>query len=424
MADEEEDRAIRMGQLIARRMTGQLSPDEDRELDDWLAESNENRALYNELLTDSGADYIHDLARIDDEAEFQQIREQYDGRQKPALRRMIPYAAAVAVLALAIGGWLLLVDSRLSPVDSVAAEEILPGGNRATLTLADGRVIHLDEAQTGIVVGTEDITYTDGSWVMGNEELRMENEKPILNSITTPKGGTYQVTLPDGSQVWLNANSTLKYPSRFSGDSRDVILEGEAFFAVSSRPSAIGNHPLAAGKGPKAENRKPTAERLPFRVLTPGQTVEVLGTQFNISAYPDESATKTTLVEGKVRLLPASRPVQTGPGSPISDEPVVLSPGEQAVLHNGTFTAQQVDVSSFVGWKDNNQFLFHHISLREILLQLQRWYDIDVDFGSVPDKALYGEISRDVPLSQVLTLIEEVSGITFELDGRRLKISE
>ncbi len=285
--------------------------------------------------------------------------------------RWLPYAAAAAIL-LAVG-WLLLDDSGQSTVDSLAATEILPGGNRATLTLADGRVINLDEAQTGIIVGAEAITYDDGSAVSPADSPNAGLTTYDLQ-LTTPKGGTYQITLPDGSKVWLNANSTLKYPSRFSGESRDVILEGEAFFEIQ-----------------EIQGTRDT--RAPFKVLTAGQTVEVLGTEFNISAYKDDPETKTTLVEGKVRVEANGASLQ-------------LVPGEQGTTAGEGLTKHRVDTKPFTAWKDG--YFILKGTVPEILKQISRWYDVEVAYeDTLPAEAtVVLNMPRDVPLADVLYALQ------------------
>src|SRR5690606_27967693 len=198
---------------------------------------------------------------------------------------------------------------------------------RATLTLADGRTIDLSEAQTGIVVG-EDVMYNDGSEVMEHRQDNLSGtQKGSLKTnyfvLSTPKGGTYQVTLPDGSKVWLNAGSTLKYPSRFSDGERIVEMTGEAYFSVIRD------------------------EERPFRVTSNGQQVEVLGTEFNVTAYPDDRETKTTLVEGSVRVA-----LTTGRSPVTSRSPITLKPGEQSIVRGANIEKQQVDTDEFTAWKD------------------------------------------------------------------------
>src|SRR5690606_28711202 len=201
-------------------------------------------------------------------------------------------------------------------------DDVQPGTNRATLAFADGRSIDLSEAHQGIIVG-EEITYLDGSEV--SEYGAIHNRLAINEQqLATPKGGTYTITLSDGTKVWLNAASILKYPARFSDRERVVTLEGEAFFDVTQQTQGTGH----------------LKRKIPFKVITNGQTVEVLGTTFGISAYPNEE-TKTTLVEGAVRLRPGS-----------GGSAVALVPGEQGVLAGGSIAKHEVNVSTHTAWKD------------------------------------------------------------------------
>lgn len=299
------------------------------------------------------------------------------GIRPRSLRRWLPYVAAAVAVLVAVG-WLLLGDLRQQPSETgLAVTEILPGGNRATLTLADGRSIDLDEVQAGIRVDADDITYADGA------SLGLPPSEELV--LTTPRGGTYQVTLSDGSNVWLNANSTLKYPSRFQGDERVVELTGEAYFDVE--------------KG-----------EAPFRVLSKGQTVEVLGTQFNISAYADEPETKTTLVEGKVRLRAGD-----------TDASVSLVPGEQGTLTASSLTKQHVDVQQYTAWKDG-YFAFNNTPIDAVMKQLGRWYDIEVRYeGTIPTDRFDGEISRELTLQQVLNGLATTQ-INYRVEGNTLTI--
>ncbi len=338
------------------------------------------------------------------------------------LLKSMPYVAA-AVLLVAVGVW-FAVNPRPSAVGTDVAD-ILPGGNRATLTLADGRVINLDEAQTGIIVGTKDITYSDGSALdvmlsevelsrwgqeQGDEEpikpslqnrrdsstpLRSaQNDGLMMLSLTTPKGGTYQITLPDGSRVWLNAASTLKYPSRFSTDVREVFLEGEAFFEIKE---IQGTHDT----------------RVPFKVLTSGQTVEVLGTRFNLSAYSDDEAAKTTLVEGAVQIVnEKSKTVSR------------LQPGEQSTVRGAHTTVHEVDPEPFIAWRDG-LIILDHADLAQVIRQIERWYDVTFDIAELPAMGtLSGEIPRSVNLSQVLRVLELNTGLPFKINGRRVTMAD
>ncbi len=329
---------------------------------------------------------------------------------RPRLSRWIPYAAA-AILAVAIGGWLFISDQQSAV--SLAATEILPGGNRATLTLADGRTIDLDEAQTGIVIGTENITYTDGSAVNPADSPHAGLTTYDLQ-LTTPKSGTYQITLPDGSRVWLNAASTLKYPSRFANDTREVILEGEAFFEIQEIQGA-------------------RVSRAPFNVLTAGQVVQVLGTQFNISAYPDEAETKTTLVEGKVKVTSGTRNGNTQTGLTTNDLRLttkILSPGEQSTTRGSAITVNTVDTESYTSWKDGI-YVLDNGDLHQLIRQLERWYDVEFVMDGNIQKPVSGIIPRNANLSEVLRAIGDNTGLTFTFGdspaggkGRRIMVAE
>lgn len=323
------------------------------------------------------------------------------------IRRLLPYAAAAAVLiavTVGIGIW----QYSQSAYQPISAAQVAPGTNRATLTLADGRTIDLSEAQTGIVVGEQDITYSDGTALGQPEEGTPGTENGKLSTeyyvLSTPKGGTYQVTLPDGSKVWLNANSTLKYPSGFDGDERIVELTGEGYFEV---------------------NRHKVGESAfqPFKVISNGQTVEVLGTQFNISAYPDETSAKTTLVEGSVRLG-----INASEAAAPNTQYAILAPGEQGILQNGKLEVQTVDVEKITAWQ-KGYFMFSG-ELQSILADIARWYDVEVVFDSAGLKNLKasGIVFRDKPLSDVLDMLSRVAPVQFEVTTngkeRRIVVTE
>ncbi len=363
---------------------------------------------------------------------------------KPRAIRWLPYAAAI-VLVAAIA-WLVI--SRQQSAVGTDLAGITPGGNRATLTLADGRVIDLDETQTGIVIGIEDITYTDGSTLaavipsVAEESLPNSVDGLMMLSLTTPKGGTYQITLPDGSKVWLNSASTLKYPSRFSGDSRDVILEGEAFFDIQE---------IQGKRAPASNADFPGARvsRVPFNVQTANQVVNVLGTQFNLSAYADDPETKTTLVQGKVRVVvsPAGEPVPTRREARVGSSVgrarpelasggrfLELKPGQQAITRGASTTAHDVDVEQYASWRDG--YFVLRGTIPELLKQLGRWYDIDVVYAGSPADSVdfYATLQRDVPLADLLDTwrhydpklqfsVEQITDGSTNKAGRRLTIS-
>ena len=295
--------------------------------------------------------------------------------KRPLFIRLLPYAAAVVAVVVT---WLAVGDRRHTAIDQqlVNAEEILPGGNKATLRLSDGRTVILNEAQEGIVIDENRISYTDNA---GETLLHLNAETVEQFVLTTPRGGMYAVTLPDGSRVQLNASSTLRYPSRFDGDQRLVELEGEGYFEVY-----------------------PDADRQ-FVVRSGGQEVAVLGTAFNVSAYPDESQSKTTLVEGKVQIVNRrSNAIRS------------LVPGEQATVNGEQTQIQQVDVAQYVAWKDGF-FYFDGVAPRIAFDQMERWYDIEVVCqGTIASTRFFGMIDRNGTLQDALAILEE-SGLACKL---------
>lgn len=302
------------------------------------------------------------------------------------IRKWLPYAAAI-IFILSAGLWLFRGQwtSHKQPSTGDQIADVAPGGNKATLTLADGRAINLSKEQSGIVVG-DGVTYADGSALL-NEDAPSPTQQ-----LTTPKGGTYQVTLSDGTRVWLNSASTLTYPARFADEERLVEIAGEGYFEVAR------NH------------------KSPFKVTSKDQTLTVLGTAFNISAYSDETNIKTTLVEGSVRVASASA---------VSYPDAILTPGQQSTLSSAGITVEDIDVATFIGWKDG-YFLFNGTELHDAMKQLSRWYDVEVVYeGNIPKTPFFGKISRDDTLAEVLEILKE-GNVNFRIErqagGHRLVV--
>src|SRR5690606_290178 len=232
------------------------------------------------------------------------------------------------------------------------------------------------------------VSYTNGGTLVDDPSLATQ-----MQTLTVPHGGTYQLTLPDGTNVWLNAASTLKYPGRFDDNERVVELEGEAYFSVS-----------------KIENKR-TGKTIPFKVLSAGQVVQVLGTEFNVLAYPDEPEVKTTLVEGSVRI-------GTLPGN----ASVVLLPGEQSTVSTqGVVKKAKVSLKKEIAWK-SDVFYFEKTSFAELMRQAGRWYGIEIRYtGDVPRASFSGVMSRRVSLKTLIEFLGE-STAKFTLEGKTLTI--
>ncbi len=412
--------------LLQKYMEDTLTEAELRALRDWAASHPAYQAYWERVQDDEFmGDSLRALAELQDTVgkpwpqrleatvleriEVPGERRSWERRSwRARVARALPYAAAIlAILSIGIY-WYSNSTTPPSPqLTSQYGGDALPGTNRATLTLADGRTIDLSESQQGIVVADE-ISYSDGTQVVDAGKESLTSDVSRLMSLTTPRGGTYQVTLPDGSKVWLNAASTLTYPSRFDGESRAVILEGEAYFDIVEMQGTGGT-------------------RVPFKVSTSGQTVEVLGTQFNISAYADEAETRTTLVEGRVKVMAGAVDVEPVPTRREANKyspdnmVVVLTPLQQSIARGARLEVHTVDPAPFIAWK-NNEFRFENTPLENVLRQVARWYDMEVDYTSLPAERINGNIQRDKKLSSVLYAVERVSGVKFNITGRRITI--
>lgn len=302
---------------------------------------------------------------------------------KRARTRRARYSAAAAIVLLIVLG--SYYQHKLSDVvDSevmVLSQDVAPGSNRATLVLADGQTIELTDKQKGIVVEGQSIFYDNGK-----EELVDLDEEVTLLVLSTPKGGTYQIELSDGTRVWLNASTTLKYPSRFVGYERTVEIDGEAYFAVTKD------------------------EKKPFTVVSHGQRIQVLGTEFNLSAYKDDQKVQTTLVEGSVGLHINGR-----------TDPILLVSNEQSTLFGNNVRKRVVDVEPYIAWKEGH-FYFDNTSLRDMMQQMSRWYDVEIVYTQgVPQERFSGMISREVSLQTVLEFLR-ISGINYRIEGKKLII--
>lgn len=323
-------------------------------------------------------------------------------RTKPLqpLKVWVSVAAAAFVL---IGVGLFFVKSGVREEESVkeqVIQDVAPGSNKATLTLASGETIGLSSDKNGIIIGGGDIRYADGTKVIDKVNRNTDKEQTTHNSITTPKGGQYQAVLPDGTRVWLNAASTLAYPSRFRTDRREVLLSGEAYFEV------INSRNLADGTVEKKGSQ-------PFVVKSGGQEILVLGTSFNVSAYPDELVSTTTLVQGAVKVS-VTDGLQTS-GSAANTQSTLLKPGQEAILSGLGLVARQADIQAATSWKDG-VFRFNESELRSVMKQISRWYNVEVEYrGFVPETYFYGVISRNRSLSAVLDVLKE-GGVHFKIE--------
>jgi hypothetical protein len=378
--------------LLTKRLQHQLSAGEAAELEEWAKQSDLYRQVEQEL---SDPQAIVPVLKIwnqwDDAAVARRLQSRFpainfvgstrQSRQRAAHRvhflktAWFRYAAAVIIL-LGIGGYLwnaqqkdksLITQTEPVPVKN----DILPGSDRAVLTLSSGQQVILDNSASE--------TINDGTLSIENNNGQLiykQGDRMAMNTMRTPKGGQYQLALADGTRVWLNAASSITYPTSFSGVSREVMITGEAYFEVTRNA------------------------KQPFIVKTPKENVTVLGTSFNVNAYADEPAMKTSLLEGSVRIAKT-----------------VLKPGQ--AYQEGKVIPTNVDQD--VAWK-NGFFSFEDVSLQQALKQFARWYDVEIVYDDkIPEEQLSGGMDRSLTLQNALKGLEGVIA-HFRVEGRTVHV--
>lgn len=362
--------------LLSQRVAdGTATPDEIVRYHEWLSEMENDEDWDTAVLGD----------RAETERILQQRIYQSAGIRKHSLRGIvtrIAVAAGVAMLVVFAGMKLWKTAVRQKDEDALlAGKTMVPGGSKATLTLANGETIALDSAGNKIMrQGNATIHLNNGQVVYHASAL----QSATYNVLNTPVGGQYQLVLPDGTKVWLNAASSLRFPAGFDGKERKVELAGEAYFEV-------------------AQDTK-----MPFIVQSGDKEVQVLGTHFNLMAYQEEPSTVVTLVEGAVRVIHKA-------------DTALLKPGQQAKLAD----AQRIqlvphaDTEKIIAWK-NGFFSLNGEGTAVVMRQLARWYNAEVVYaGKIPDLKFEGNIKRSYELADVLAILEE-SGIHFKIDGRKI----
>lgn len=371
--------------LLLKKLEGEISGEEQQRLDSWAAESAGNARLL-EALADP--DWM-----LEQMAELESIREPAREplvvplRRAPLLRRWGWAAAVIGLLAAGAAFWLMRAPA---PQQSPAAQapvqaDVQPGHEGAILTLADGTQIPLDSAAQGEIARQGGSTLTLGKGQLAYDAEERGSEAPALNTITIPRGRQFRLLLPDGSKVWLNSASSIRFPVAFSGAERQVTVTGEAYFEVAENPAK------------------------PFTVEVTGKTrLRVLGTRFNLKAYPDEPVAVATLMQGKLAVEADSGAGQT-----------VLLPNEQAIINGSRLRKNDVaNAGAAAAWKDG-LFNFDNKKLDEVMRELARWYDLEIVYQKgVPDIMFGGEMGRNEPLSNVLLGLQDAN-VKFKIEANR-----
>lgn len=413
----------RVKYLLDQHSKGLLTAGETAELTEILS-NNDYDHLVQEALKDMLKEHrhteelskkewepvLHRILNNGDTLQIQENNQQHEYKVLTPVHPMRYYKRGSGIKWMAVAGSIVFIMTTLylffhagkeslqqvseANKSSINQLPVRPGGNKAYLTLFDGTVINLDSMATGsfTIQGNARVIKKD-SGQLEYVFSKANASEPVYNTITTPKGGKYKIILPDGTRVWLNAGSSLKFPVAFAGKSRKVYLQGEGYFEVSKNPL------------------------MPFYVNAGNSLVEVLGTHFNVNAYEDEDAVSTTLLEGKVKVDQNGTAGNTPPAS------VILKPGEQAELSkNGQITTMRdINIDEVVAWKEGF-FDFKNIPVTDLMRQIVRWYDVDVEYrGEVPDTKLTGKISRDVNLDKLIDMLQ-YAGLNMKVADRKITI--
>lgn len=397
--------ALDFDQLLHHFLEGELSPDEVSVLLESVKDP-VNQEILCQVLTEKlqGSVYQGLSAPADMDQLFQQMLERTKGAeahmaeiipiQRPRTRWRFASAAAAVVLMVSAATffWIEQRPQKIitaPPTMAAVSNAVTPGSNKAILTLSNGSSILLDSAANGTLAqqGSSSVVKLANGQLSYQRNGAMSDGDILYNTMSTPRGGQYKVILPDGTLVWLNASSSVRYPTAFHGKERKVEVKGEAYFEVVHNAQQ------------------------PFKVVVNGVAVDVLGTHFNVNGYGDEAATRITLLEGSVKISKGLSSAMLKPG-----QQVMVAANNNIRFNNG------VDVEEAIAWK-NGLFWFNGVDLPGIMRQLSRWYDIEVQYeGDIPQRHFTGHVFRDLKLSEVLNILA-LSHVHFRLEGKKLIVT-
>lgn len=383
--------------LLLKYYHEKTSPEENQLLQQWLDQSEENKLFLEKIINQENLQKeLQIFDSLEMNAAWQKVAAKTTKQERTisfwTSPNLLKYAASIGLITLITVVTLLQKDKKTNQFDLVTRrtqliqQDILPTGNKATLTFADGSFVVLQDLKNGIIK-----EYNGTRVIKQDEQIIFElnkntpTDKVGKNLLSTQNGVQYKIVLTDGSKIWLNAASSLSFPTAFTKKERVVELKGEGYFEVAKNKSK------------------------PFKVKTNKAMVTVLGTHFNIMAYLNEKTINTTLLEGSVKVITGNRSK-------------LLVPGQQAQV-NDNIEISEVDLEETVAWKNGN-FQFNNTELGMIMRQIERWYNVKVDYkGKVMDKHFTGVISRNIGITKVLEMLELSGGLNFKMEGRRIIVS-
>ncbi len=381
--------------LIEKYQSGTISSEEMQELNHWYHSFSDNKAE----ITLSTTLTEEDLSELIKNKTLASIAGEGGSRPFWVRHRRWLMPAAAAALAVILGTYFLTQSSastkeipETETAETPPPQDLAPGGDKALLTLEDGSVIVLDSASKGIISLQDNIKVVklaNGQVVYEiNGRQLSPVEETAYNTISTPRGGQFQVTLSDGTKVWLNAASSIRFPVVFTGNERKVEITGEAYLEVAKNVN------------------------MPFRTKVGDSEIEVLGTHFNVNAYDNETAIRTTLLEGRVNVHAPDKTVKP------------LSPGQQSAIHRSgkVQVLNNADTEEAVAWI-NGRFQYNSTDIGTILRQIERWYDVDVEYRGKVNMRFTGQLNRSVFASKIFEKLALTDEVSFKIDGRKIIVS-
>jgi ferric-dicitrate binding protein FerR (iron transport regulator) len=381
-AGDYENLSFRASYLISGFINKNLSVEEEKELDRWILASEKNMQLFEDLTDEKKMEgFLKWCTSRDVEARLKSTKQRIRFKKPSKVIAFLQIAAAAIIIgAFAFAAYWMFTptEQKNNKNTAVAKTDIQPGSEFAMLRMSDGRMITLKNQDT-VIDGN--IVVKDGLVSYLESEAKVSQHEIII-----PRKAFYKLQLPDGTMVWLNAESSISYPSIFEGDTRKVEVKGETYFEV-------------------------VKDAKPFIVEVNGISVEAIGTAFNINAYANEKEMKTTLVEGSIK---------------VSDDlhQQVLRPGQQIRISSAEWKKiEQVQTGAILAWK-NNQFKLHDASIEEVMRQIERWYDVSVEMKDKINFHFNGTIDRNVPVSQLLQLLEKTGHVHFKIEDNKIIVTK
>lgn len=379
---EELERNFRIAYLIGHFIQENLSEEEEVELENWIQLSEHNMQIFEDLTADATVDdFMKWYAERDTERNLREVKQRLQFYKPRKVNSFWRYAAAASIIILlGVGIYFMRFNDKRDPIAAKpdVQQDIAPGQYAATLTLANGQRIDLTKLKDTII--NEQVHIENGAVIYSKAAVT-----PEYNELSIPRKGFYQLTLPDGSRAWINSSSSIRYPTRFTGNERRVSVTGETYFEVAK--DALH----------------------PFIVSVNGTDVIDLGTAFNINAYPEEEGLKITLTEGLIKVSHANRQQQ-------------LKPGDQLVIHDDQWSLSAIDVSPIIAWT-KNQFKLKNTTIEEVMRMASRWYDANIIYENKVTDHFTGTIDRSVPISELLKLLEATGQVHFRIEGDTIIVS-